>query len=66
MWARKPGKIIGAAWETRGVSTGGATVKVLLRPTTPPPRGTSRQNSVCVYGGLLDYAGHSMAPSMGA
>ena len=48
MWARKPGKIIGAAWETRGVSTGGATVKVLLRPTTPPPRGTSRQNSVCV------------------
>ena len=37
MWgARKPGKIIGGAWETRGVSAGGATAKVLLlRPNTP-------------------------------
>ena len=36
MWvARKPGKIIGGAWETRGVSAGGATAKVLiLRPNT--------------------------------
>ena len=48
MWARKPGKIIGGAWETRGVPAGGATAKVLTRPSTPP-RWRSASLQECVW-----------------
>ena len=48
MWARKPGKIIGGAWETRGVPAGGATAKVLTRPSTRP-RWRSASLQECVW-----------------